>query len=492
MEGFDIYKDIAERTGGDIYIGVVGPVRSGKSTLVKKFLELLVIPNITNPYDRQRAIDEMPQSGAGRTVMTTEPKFIPAEGVEIQLSDGVRCRVRLVDSVGFPVEGALGYTEEYGPRMVTTPWFAYDIPFEEAAEVGTRKVIADHSTIGLVVTADGSFGEIPRDNYVAAEKKAIDEIRGLGKPFLVILNTARPHDPATRALATQMEQEYGVTVIPTNLVRLDLEGVTAILEQILYEFPVTEADISMPGWISELSNDHRLRRQFEEAISNARESMKKVRDVQPAVKLLAGLDITERAVISHLDLGTGRVKVDVEAREDLFYEALKDITGVDVHDKRALIRLMRELVYAKGEYERMGAAWQAAQETGYGIVFPRLADMDFQEPEMVKKGNQFGVRLRAKAPSFHIIKTEVEAEYTPILGTDRQAEDLVNYLLEKFEDDPRKIWESNIFGKSLNELLRDGVRGKLDRMPESAQKKFQETLQRVVNEGGGGIICIII
>lgn len=492
MEGFDIYKDIAERTGGDIYIGVVGPVRSGKSTLVKKFLELLVIPNITNPYDRQRAIDEMPQSGAGRTVMTTEPKFIPAEGVEIQLSGGVRCRVRLVDSVGFPVEGALGYTEEYGPRMVTTPWFAYDIPFEEAAEIGTRKVIADHSTIGLVVTADGTFGEIPRDNYVDAEKKAIDEIRGLGKPFLVILNTARPHDPATRTLATQMEQEYGVTVIPVNLVRLDLEGITAILEQVLYEFPVTEADISIPGWIGELGSDHRLRRQFEEALGNARDSMKKVRDVQPAVKLLAGLDITERAVVSHLDLGTGRVKVDVEAREDLFYEALKDIAGVDVHDKRALIRLMRELVYAKGEYERMGEAWQAAQETGYGIVFPRLADMDFQEPEMVKKGNQFGVRLRAKAPSFHIIKTEVEAEYTPILGTDRQAEDLVNYLLEKFEDDPRKIWESNIFGKSLNELLRDGVRGKLDRMPESAQKKFQETLQRVVNEGGGGIICIII
>lgn len=492
MEEFNVYKDIAERTGGDIYIGVVGPVRAGKSTFVKKFMELLIIPNIADPFARQRAIDELPQSGAGRTVMTTEPKFVPDDGVEVTLGDAIACRVRLVDSVGFPVEGALGYTEEYGPRMVTTPWFDYDIPFEEAAEVGTRKVIADHSTIGLVVTTDGTFGEIPRENYVEPERRAIAAIKELGKPFLVILNTARPHDPNTRNLAVQMEQEYGATVLPVNLNRLDREGVTAILEQVLYEFPVQEVDMAIPGWVQELESGHWLRRQFEEAVAVAGQTIRRVRDVEPAVRQLANHDFVARAQLVSLDLATGVASVELEAKEELFYQALRDITGVDVGDKQALMRVMRELAHAKGEYERIGDAWEEAREVGYGVVSPRLEDMDFQEPELVRKGNQFGVRLKAKAPSYHIIRTDVEAEYTPILGTERQSEDLMNYLMEKFEDDPRKIWESNIFGKSLSELLRDGIRNKLERVPEQAQKKFQETLQRLVNEGGGGIIVIMI
>lgn len=492
MEEFRIFEDIAERTGGDIYIGVVGPVRAGKSTLVKKFLELLVIPRMEDEFERQRAIDEMPQSGAGRTVMTTEPKFIPAEGVEISLGEAARCRVRLVDSVGFPVEGALGYSEDDGARMVTTPWFDYDIPFEEAAEVGTRKVIADHSTIGLVVTTDGTFGEIPRENYVAPERRAIQEIQQLGKPFLILLNTARPFDPATRALAERMEDEYGASVMPINCARLDEEGLKAILEQVLYEFPVGNVTFQLPGWVTELGESHPLRHRYEEALESSRLRIRRARDVELAVRQLGGQDFISRSTLKRLDLGTGEATVELEVPEELFYQALREITGVDIHDKQALMRLMRELSEAKGEYDRVSDAWREAMEMGYGVVVPGMEDMVFEEPEMVKKGHQFGVRLKAQAPSFHIVRTDVEAEYTPILGTEKQSEELVSYLMEKFEDDPSKIWESNIFGKSLNELLRDAIRGKIDRMPENAQRKFQETLQRVVNEGGGSLICIII
>lgn len=492
MEAFDVYRDIAERTGGEIYIGVVGPVRTGKSTLVKKFLELLVLPNIEDEYERQRTTDEMPQSGAGRTVMTTEPKFVPDEGVSIRLGDGVACRIRLVDSVGYPVQGALGYTEEDGPRMVTTPWFDYDIPFEEAAEVGTQKVISDHSTIGLVVTTDGTIGEIPRENYVEPERRAIAQLKELGKPFLILLNTARQGDPQTLRLAQQLEDEYEATVLPVNCLRLDREGITAILEEALYEFPVRELSFRLPGWVQELDPGHRLRLGLEEAIAGARESIRRVRDVEGAVRRLGGHEWLAGARLANLDLGTGAGEVVLEVREELFYDLLREITGVDVHDKQALLRVLRELVYARDEFDRVSEAWREARELGYGMVVPDLQDMDFQEPQMVKRGNQFGVRLKARAPSYHIIRADVDAEYTPILGTERQSEDLVNYLREKFEDDPRRIWESNIFGKSLNELLRDGVRGKLDRMPDQARRKLQETLQRIVNEGSGGLICIVL
>lgn len=492
MEEFDVYKDIAERTDGDIYIGVVGPVRTGKSTLVKKFMDLLVTPNIFDEYERQRAIDEMPHSGGGRTVMTVEPKFIPADGVTLELGDALQCRVRLVDSVGYPVQGALGYTEEEGPRMVTTPWFDYDIPFEEAAEVGTQKVIADHSTIGLVVTTDGTFGEIPRENFEEPERRAIQQLKELGKPFLVLLNTARPHDPETQALAARMEDEYGATVLPLNCLRLDREGVASLLQEVLLEFPAREVEFHLPGWVQELDPSHSLRCDLDGAVNNARETIQRLRDVEVAAGRLEGHGGLRTAKVTAMDMGMGVATIHLDVDEDLFYQALREITGVDVHDKQALMRAMRELVHARYEFERIGAAWQSARESGYGIVMPDMVDMEFQEPEMVKKGNQFGVRLKAHAPSYHIVKADVDAEYTPILGTERQSEDLINYLMEKFEDDPYKIWESNIFGKSLNELLRDGVRGKIDRMPEQAQKKFQETLQRITNEGGGGLICIII
>ncbi len=492
MEAFSVYRDMAERTGGDIYIGVVGPVRTGKSTLVKKFLEFLVLPAIADPFERQRTVDEMPQSGAGRTVMTAEPKFIPADAVEIALDDSVRFRMRLVDCVGFPVEGALGYSEEYGPRLVTTPWFDYDVPFEEAAEVGTRKVIADHSTIGLVVTTDGSFGEIPRENFEEAERRTVAALREVGKPFLIVLNSARPHDPATRNLAASIEAAYGATVVPLNCLRLDRDGLTAILQQVLYEFPVQEVRIELSDWVEELPADHALRHRLGEAVARARAAMGRVRDVEPAVRELGAAEVLAGAELVRLDLGTGTAVVAARAREEDYFEVLREISGADVRDRRTLLRTLRVLAGDSARFERLREAWEEAGEIGYGVVTPRLEDMDFKEPELVRKGNQFGVRLRAQAPSFHIIRADVEAEYTPILGTERQSEDLMNYLIEKFEDDPRKIWESNIFGKSLNELLRDGIRNKLEGVPEGVQKKFQETLQRVVNEGSGGLICIII
>ncbi len=492
MEGYDIFADIAQRTGGEIYVGVVGPVRSGKSTLIKRFMELLVLPNIPDAYDRERAVDELPQSGAGRTVMTTEPKFIPDEGVGITIGDGLSLRVRFVDCVGFPVPGALGYTEEAGPRMVRTPWFDYEIPFEEAAEVGTRKVITDHAVLGLVVTTDGSFGDLARDSFVESEQRAVAELRELGKPFAVVLNTARPDSPDTETLVERLRGEYGVPVVPVNCSQLDEAGIEGIMEEVLYEFPVREVNIQQPAWVLELPADHWLRRRFDEAAAETLEGVRRLRDVQPALHRLAGFDVVERVDLLAMDMGSGVAEIALGAREDIFQQILEEVTGVDVAEKADLLRLLRELVVAKSEYDRVGDALREVHQVGYAMVAPDLADMSFEDPELVRRGNQFGVRLKAKAPSLHIIRADIEAEYTPILGTERQSEDLVHYLMEKFEDDPQKIWESQIFGRSLHDVLRQGIRQKLGNMPESAQQKLQETLQRIVNEGSGGLICIIL
>jgi stage IV sporulation protein A len=491
MEGSDIFRDIAQRTGGEIYVGVVGPVRTGKSTFIKRFMELLVLPNIADPYERERAVDEMPQSSAGRTVMTVEPKFIPDQGVQVSLGDGLDVRVRLVDSVGFPVPGALGYAEEGGPRMVMTPWFDYEIPFEEAAEVGTRKVITDHSTIGVVVTSDGSFGELARESFVDAEARAVGELRSLGKPFIVLLNSARADSPDAQALAAGLEVEYGARVVPLNCAALELPEVSYLLREVLYEFPVREVDVVTPAWVRELESAHWLRRRFDELAAEAAASTRRLREVTELLRRLGQEEAVGRADLAQLDLGTGNVRILVEAREELFQQVLRDIAGVDVSERANLVRLLRELVYAKREYDQVAEGLQEARQAGYGIVMPQLGDMTFEEPEMVRRGNQFGVRLRAKAPSLHLIRCDVEAEYTPILGNERQSEDLVNYLVEKFEDDPQKIWDSQIFGRSLHDLLREGIRSKIQHMPENAQQKLQDTLQRIVNEGSAGLICIL-
>ncbi len=490
MEEFDVLQDIASRTGGDIYLGVVGPVRTGKSTFAKRFLELLVLPRIEDGFERQRTMDELPQSGAGRTVMTSEPKFIPAEGVEISLNGGMRCRVRLVDSVGYPVEGALGYMEGDFPRLVLTPWFDHPIPFQEAAEVGTKKVIADHSTIGIVVTADGSFGEIPREKFVEPERRVIRELKELGKPFLVLLNTARPHDPHVRHLSSALEEEHGVTVIPVNLLTLDREGFLGVLEQVLYEFPVRRVDFLVPEWVEELDPTHWLREHLHREISQVEADISRVRDVEAAARKLGEAEHVSEARVLGLDLGAGTGEVQVNVSEETYHRCLRELAGEDLSERRKVVRFVREAARIRKSYLPLEAALAGARETGYGVVLPSREDMIFEEPELVRKGHQFGVRLRARAPSLHILRAEVQAEYTPVLGTEKQSEELIRYLVEKFEDDPRRIWESNILGKSLAELLEETIRGKLERISPQTQQKLHGAMEKIVNEGSGIVLVL--
>lgn len=492
-EKFNIYQDIAQRTGGDIYIGVVGPVRTGKSTFIKKFMETLVLPAIEDPYARDRARDELPQSGGGKTIMTVEPKFVPDEGVAITVGENLTLRVRLVDCVGYTVDGAAGYLSETGePRMVMTPWFEQEVPFQEAAELGTRKVIAEHSTIGLVVTTDGTVTELARGQYIEPEQRVVAELKEQGKPFVILLNTIRPYATETMELAGELEEKYDVPVIPMDLASLTGDDINLILEQILYEFPVAELEVSLPKWVEELDPAHWLRTQFEQAVSEVMEPVRRLRDVDPAVSKLAAYDFIQDVALKSMDMGTGIANIELGAREDLYHQVLEELTGVPIEGKHTMVRLIREYVHAKAEYDRVADALRDVRQTGYGMVAPNLADMAFEEPELIKRGAQFGVRLRASAPSIHMIRADIETEVTPIIGTEKQGEELVQYLLDRFEADPKKLWEFDIFGKSLHDLVREGVQNKLFRMPENAQEKLQETLSRIINEGSGGLICIII
>lgn len=491
-EQFNIFEDIAQRTGGDIYIGVVGPVRTGKSTLIKKFMEQLVMPHIEDEHVRQRTLDELPQSAAGRQIMTVEPKFVPDDGVEIMIREALSLRVRLVDCVGYAVDGAVGYADEHGPRMVVTPWFDYEIPFQEAAEIGTRKVISDHSTIGLVVTTDGSIGELGREAYVPAEERVIMELRELGKPFIVVLNTVHPYAAETLELATELEHLHQVPVVPVNVADMSIDDIQLVLEQVLYEFPVRELHMPLPDWVAELDPEHWLRNQFEEAVAEALANVHRLRDVDPAVEQLAAYDFVGDVALTHMDMGTGTAVVTMQAKDDLFYQVLEELTGVSIEGKAPMIRLIRELTHAKREYDKIASALEEVRETGYGLVPPSLSEITFDEPELIKRGIQFGVRLRASAPSLHLIRADISTEVTPIIGTEKQGEELVHYLLERFESDPKQLWEFDIFGKSLHDLVREGLQNKLYRMPDNAQQKLQETLTRIVNEGSGGLICILI
>ncbi|MHB1127288.1 MAG: stage IV sporulation protein A [Bacillota bacterium] len=492
MERYEIFQDIAERTGGDIYLGVVGPVRTGKSTFIKRFMDLMVIPNIKNPNERDRAKDELPQSGAGRTIMTTEPKFIPNEAVEIDVRDGLQLKVRMVDCVGYRVEGALGYEEEDGPRMVRTPWFDDEIPFQEASEVGTRKVIADHSTIGLVITTDGSITEIPRENYVDAEERVVWELKALHKPFLVILNSINPLSADTLELAHAMEVQYDVPVLPLNCAELNHDDILNILEEVLYEFPVIEVDVVLPRWVEELENNHWMRQKFEDAVRVAVNDVRRLRDIDGVVECLNNNDFVQNVNLMSMNMGNGIASIQMTAQEGLFHKILEEITGYTIAGDHHLLKLMRELCFAKKEYDKVAAGLQEVKNTGYGVVSPTVDEMELMEPELVRQGGRFGVKLRASAPSYHIIKANISTEITPLIGTERQAEELVKYILDEFEENPQKIWDTNMFGKSLHDLVREGIQGKLYRMPENAQFKLQETLERIVNEGSGGLICIII
>ena len=492
MENLEIYEDIKSRTDGDIYVGVVGPVRTGKSTFIKNFMDLLVIPNIENSYKKERARDELPQSAAGRTIMTTEPKFVPNEAIEITIGENLKLRTRLVDCVGYLVNNALGYMEEDVPRMVKTPWSDTEMPFEEAAEIGTRKVITEHSTIGILVTTDGSITEIPRDDYVEAERRVVNELKALNKPFVIVLNTSNPYNQETEELAKELEEKYGVSVIPTDCTNLNTEDINNIFGKILYEFPVERININFPEWIDGLDDEHELKKELYCEIKEAFKDVKTIKTINNGVSRISKTEIIVKTTINKIDLGTGAVSIEITLNNTLFYKILTEITGINITNEAELFTTINNLSKIKREYDKVDMALQEVKQKGYGIVMPSMDELILDEPEIVKQGSRFGVKLKAKAPSIHMIRADIETEVSPIVGSEKQSEELVNYLLSEFESDPIKIWESNIFGKNLHQLVNEGLQNKLYRMPEDAQGKLQETLERIVNEESGGLICIIL
>ncbi len=492
MENLRIYKDIALRTGGDIYIGVVGPVRTGKSTLIKKFMDTLVIPNIDSKYSAERAIDELPQSAAGRTIMTTEPKFIPEEAVEVNVDDVASFRVRMIDCVGYIVPSALGYIEENAPRMVKTPWFEEEVPFNLAAEVGTKKVITDHSTIGLVVTTDGSITDIPREEYEEAESRVISELCELKKPFAVLLNCTDPMSENAQTTARQLREKHRVPVIAVNCQSITEQEIRNILATILMEFPVKSVAINLPRWLCALEKGHWLKNEMFSAIRSSTKEAEKISEVENICSCLAECRHVVSAKVAGIELGSGKIKLDVSITPNLFYKILGENTGLEIEDEAGLLRSMLELAEVKRKYDKVAAALRQVEETGYGIVMPSLDELSLEEPEMMKQGGKYGVRLKASAPSIHMMKANITTEVAPIVGSEKQSEDLVHYLLNEFEEEPSMIWESNMFGKSLHELVNEGLHNKLGRMPADARAKFQETIERVINEGCNGLICIIL
>lgn len=486
-----IYKDIARRTGGDIYIGVVGPVRTGKSTLIKRFIQTLVLPYIDGESRRERARDEMPQSSSGRTVMTTEPKFIPEEAAEIRLDDGVSCRVRLIDCVGYMVSGAIGHTEDGEPRMVMTPWSQSPLPFEEAAEIGTRKVINEHSTIGIMVTTDGSIGEIDRASYVEAEARIVRELKSIDKPFVTVLNSAHPSDQNTAALAKELEARYEVPVIAVNCAEMGESDMLGIMKAVLYEFPMREIIVSMPSWVELLDDTSRLKIGLLKEVSECAAKVRRTGDL-PAVFSEFADDSGAKARTERLSLGDGSADVEIHIPDRVFYGLLGEYSGFDITDERSLFARMTELKTIKSRYDRVSEALDEVNATGYGIVTPTVDDLTLEEPEIVKQPGGYGVKLKASAPSIHMIRADIHTELSPTVGTERQSEELVKYLLREFEEDPKKIWQSNMFGKSLYELIGEGLNAKLAHMPEDARGKLCDTLQRIINEGSGGLICILL
>jgi len=492
MERYDIYRDIAKRTQGDIYIGVVGPVRTGKSTLIKRIMDLLVLPNIENAYKKERAKDELPQSGTGKTITTTEPKFVPNEAVELVLKENATFKLRMIDCVGYLVNGALGHQEDGKPRMVNTPWFEKQIPFEEAAEIGTRKVIKEHSTIGLVVTTDGSITDIDRQSYVEAEERVIRELKEINKPFVMILNSRNPDSPATYELKIQLEEKHNVPVIVKDCARLNMNDIHEVLENVLFEFPVTEININLPGWLESIEPSHWLKSSILEAIKSAAAEVKRLRDIEVLVNSLNEVENVKKANLDTIKMGEGSALIDLVTPDNLFYRVIQEKTGYEIEGDYQLIGMITELARAKKEYDRIERALSDVMNIGYGLVPPSLDELTLEEPEMFRHGNQFGVKLRANAPSLHFIRADIATEVSPVVGTEKQSEELIKYLLEEFEQNPEKIWETNMFGKSLHDLVKEQLQNKLFMVPDDTRVKLQKTIQKIVNEGSGGLIAIIL
>lgn len=492
MESRELYTQISTRTSGDIYIGVVGPVRTGKSTFIKQFMENMILPKIENVYKRERAKDELPQSGSGRTIMTAEPKFVPEEAAELALANGASCRVRLVDCVGYLVDGSLGSMEDDRPRMVTTPWKETPIPMSEAAEIGTRKVIEDHSTIGLVITTDGSFSEIPRESYEAVEGRVIRELQAIGKPFLTLVNTTEPAGESAQQVCRMLKERYGVTALPVNCMELDEAALRTILTGVLYEFPVQQIAVALPRFVSALEPEHPVQRSIYESIRTSGGAVHKMRDLEQMARSLMDNELISAASINGMNLGTGEARISISMPGEVFYRIVTEKTGVSIADEADLIPVLTRLSETATEYERIAGALNQAMATGYGVVMPRLEELSLESPEIIKQGGRYGVKLCASASSIHLIKADIKASVTPIVGTEKQSEELVHYLLGEFDGEPEKIWETNIFGKSLSELVNEELSNKLARMPEEARDKFRETLERIINESTGGLICILL
>ncbi|MEF9972384.1 MAG: stage IV sporulation protein A [Clostridia bacterium] len=487
-----VYQDIAGRTDGDIYIGVVGPVRTGKSTFIKRFMEEMVLPSIKGDAKRARAVDELPVSGAGKTIMTTQPKFVPNEAVEIALPGEARVRVRLIDCVGYLVRGVMGLNEGEGARMVRTPWFEQDIPFEKAAEIGTRKVIEEHSTLGVVVTTDGSITELPRSAYVEAEERVIGELKALGKPFVIVLNSAEPTGDAAKMLKSALSEKYETPVVLMDVLSMDEAQASALMEALLFEFPLVEAYLRLPAWVSALPQDHYLVTALTQAAREAALSINKVRDHDKLRAAFGTCPYAQGAHAERIRPAEGAADYAVDLKDGLFYRILGEESGQQVNGEEHLLRLMTEMTQAKRAYDRVEAALKSASETGYGLVSPSMAELTLAQPEIIKQGGKYGVRLRATAPSLHLIRVDVGAEVSPIVGTQQQSEELIGYLLSEFESDPDSIWSTNMFGKPLSDLMRDELAGKLTRMPGEVQEKMRTAITKIINDGSGGIVCVLL
>lgn len=492
MDRNKLYQDIAKRTQGDIYIGVVGPVRTGKSTFIKRFVELLVLPNVENEHLRARIADEIPQSASGRTIMTTQPKFVPNEAVQLTLDDHCVCHVRLVDCVGYLVPGAMGHLENDAPRMVRTPWSDHEIPFEDAAEIGTRKVMTEHSTIGVVMTTDGSITELDRESYLEAEERVITEMRATGKPFVVVINSTDPDGEAAQKLKASLMERYDVSACCINVLQMNGARMQELLEQILLEFPIRLIELKLPSFMMALPKDHALTRRVLLPVLSALPKLSRVRDYETLLQDLCAIEQFAPARVERIRLGEGVAQLSLQPEESLFYEVISEQCGCRINNDCELISRLREFVTAKAEYDRVADALLDARSLGYGMVKPDIDDMELDEPEIVRQGNRFGVRLKARASGLHVIRVDVDSEVNPIVGTEQQSEALVQYLSETFETKPQAIWQTNIFGKPLYDLVREGMEGKVNRMPPEVRDRMRVTLQRIVNEGCNGLICIML